>query len=91
MPKKSGELRLYMHYKKLNQITNRNIYSIPWINEIFDTMKGALVFSKFDLKSTYNFMQTPGNNEYNTAFNTKFSHFEHLIMTPGLTNASAVF
>ncbi|KAG4101168.1 hypothetical protein H8356DRAFT_1344534 [Neocallimastix lanati (nom. inval.)] len=29
MPKKSGELRLYMHYKKLNQITNRNIYSIP--------------------------------------------------------------
>jgi len=53
-------------------------------------MKGAVVFSKFDLKSAYNLVRIREGDEYKTAFNTKW-HFEHLVMPFGLTNALSVF
>jgi len=90
VPKKSGELRLCMDYRKLNQWTKRNAYLIPRISAVFEAMKGAVVFSKFDLKSAYNLVRIREGDEYMTAFNTKFEHFEHLVMPFGLTNAPAV-
>ena len=90
VPKKSGELRLCMNYRKLNQWTKRNAYPIPRISAVFEAMKGAVVFSKFDLKSAYNLVRIREGDEYMTAFNTKFEHFEHLVMPFGLTNAPAV-
>ena len=90
MPKKSGELRLFMDYRKLNQWTKRNAYPIPRISAVFEAMKGALVFSKFDLKSAYKLVRIR-SDEYKTSFNTKYGHFEHLVMPFGLTNAPAVF
>ena len=91
VPKKSGELQLYMDYRKLNQWTKRNAYPIPRISAVFEAMKGAIVFSKFDLKSAYNLVRIREGDEYKTAFNTKFGHFEHLVIPFSLTNAPAVF
>jgi len=91
VPKKSGELRLCMDYRKLNKWTKRNAYPLPRISAVFEAMKGAVVFSKFDLKSAYNLVRIREGDEYKTAFNTKFGHFEHLVMPFGLTNAPAVF
>jgi len=91
VPKKSGELRLCMDYRKLNKMTKRNAYPLPRISSVFESMKDAVVFSKFDLKSAYNLVRIREGDEYKTAFNTKFGHFEHLVMPFGLTNAPAVF
>jgi DNA primase large subunit len=57
VPKKSGELRLIMDYRKLNQRTKRKAYLIPRISSDFEGMKEAVVFSKFDLKSAYNLVR----------------------------------
>jgi len=54
-------------------------------------MNGTVVFSKFDLKSAYNLVLIREGEEYKTAFNTKFEHFEHLVMPFDLTNSPAVF
>jgi len=89
--KKSGELRLCMDYRKLNQWTKRNAYPIPRISAVFEAMKEAVVISKFDLKSVYNLVRIREGDEYKTAFNTKFEHFEHLVMPFRLTNTPAVF
>eukprot|EP00833_Pecoramyces_ruminatium_P016170 jgi/Orpsp1_1/1190202/evm.model.d7180000077406.1 len=72
-------------------MTKRNAYPLPRIKQVFEAMKGAVVFSKFDLKSAYNLVRIKEGDEYKTAFNTKFGHFEHLVMPFGLTNAPAVF
>jgi len=80
-----------MDYRKLNQWTKRNAYPIPRISVVFEAMKGAVVFSKFDLKSAYNLVRIHEGDKFKTAFNTKFGHFEHLMMPFGLTNVSVVF
>jgi len=58
---------------------------------MFEAMKGVVMFSKFELKSSYNLVRIREGDKYKTAFNTKFGHFEHLVMPFGLTNAPAVF
>ena len=80
-----------MNYCKLNLWTKRKAYPIPRISAIFEIMKGAVVFSKFDLKSAYNLVRIREGDQYKTAFNTKFAHFDHLVMPFGITNAPALF
>ena len=58
VPKKSGELRLFMDYRKLNQLIKiKRLSPIPRINSAFETMKGAVALSKFNLKSAYNLVR----------------------------------
>ena len=49
VPKKSGELRLYVDYRGLNAITLKNRYPLPLINELLDRLNGSMIFSKIDL------------------------------------------
>ena len=51
MKKKDGSLRLCIDYKKLNQVTVKNRYPLPRIDDLFDQLQGASVFSKIDLRS----------------------------------------
>ena len=51
--KKDGTLRLCIDYRMLNKVTIKNRYPLPQIDELFDQMKGATVFSKIDLRSRY--------------------------------------
>eukprot|EP00253_Pinus_taeda_P035306 PITA_35306 len=51
--KKDGTLRMCIDYKQLNKLTIKNKYPLPRINELFDQVKGATVFSKIDLRSGY--------------------------------------
>jgi len=61
-----------MNYRKLNQWTKCNAYPIPRIIPVFEAMKGAVVFSKFDLKYTYNLVRIREDDDYKIAFNTMF-------------------
>ena len=51
--KKDGTLRLCIDYKQLNKATMKNKYHFPRIDDLFDQMRGAKVFSKIDLRSGY--------------------------------------
>ncbi|XP_010692877.2 uncharacterized protein LOC104905919 [Beta vulgaris subsp. vulgaris] len=58
--KKDGTKRLYIDYQGINKITIRNRYPLPRIDELFDQLKGAGIFSKIDLRSESHQMRIVG-------------------------------
>jgi hypothetical protein len=92
VPKKgTTELRPCIDYRQLNNITIKDAYPLPLINEIQDKVKGKKWFTKLDITDAYNRLRIKEGEEWKTAFRTKFGHFEYLVMPFGLTNAPAAF
>ncbi|CAA7037658.1 unnamed protein product [Microthlaspi erraticum] len=70
----------------LNQVTMKNIYRLPRIDELFDQLRGATWFSKIDLASGYHQIPIDEADVKNIAFRTRYGHFEFVVMPFGLTN-----
>jgi len=91
VPKHNGKWRMCVDYRKLNQVTEKDAYSLPLIDEIFDGLNGATVFSTLDLYSGYHQIPMHPESIDFTSFTTIFGNFNFNVMPFGLTNAPATF
>jgi len=91
MDKRDGTIRMCVDYRKLNEVTIKNKYPLPKIEDLFDQLNGARVFSKIDLRTGYHQLKVCGSDIPKTAFTTRYGLFEYTVMSFGLTNAPAYF
>ena len=91
MEKKDGTQRMCVDYRSLNEITIKNKYPLPRIEDLFDQLRGARVFSKIDLRSGYHQLKIRLSEIEKTAFTTRYGLYEYTVMSFGLTNALAYF
>ena len=75
----------------MKKVTIKNKYPLPRIDDLFDQLQGACVFSKIDLRSGYHQLKIRATDVPKTALRTSYGHYEFVVMSFGLTNAPDAF
>ena len=89
--KKTGDVRVCIDYRKLNERTIKDASPLPRIDMCLDCLASAKVFSTIDLQSAYMQLEVAEEDRHKTAFITKYGLFEYLVMPFGLCNAPSTF
>jgi hypothetical protein len=89
--KKYGALRLCIEFRQLNKVTIKNKYPLPRIDDLFDQLKDAKIFSKIDLRSGCHQIRIKEEYISNIAFKTRYGHYEFTLVPFGFSNAAIVF
>ncbi|KII72736.1 Transposon Tf2-9 polyprotein [Thelohanellus kitauei] len=91
--KKDGSHRFYVDFRKLNNVTKRDEYSLPSIDQLFDRLNGAKYFTSLDLYSGYWQCTLEENDKEKTAFSVGIGEglYEFNVLPFGLCNAPSSF
>jgi hypothetical protein len=89
--KKDGTQWMCVDYRPLNEVTIKNKYPLPRIEDLFGQMKGAGVFLKIYLRSRYYQLKIWGSNIPKITFRARYGLSEYTVMSFALKNALAYF
>src|SRR5215216_5912222 len=89
--KKDSSLRMCVDYRQLNDVTIKNKYPLPRIDDLFDQLSGAKVFSKIDLRIGYHQLKIKKEDIPQTAFTTRYGLYKYTVMSFDLSNSPAFF
>jgi hypothetical protein len=89
--KQDGTQRMCVDYRALNEVIIKNKYPMPRIDDLFDQLCNACVFSKIDLRLGYHQVKIQESNIPKTAFMLRYGLYEYTMISFGLTNAPTYF
>jgi transposase InsO family protein len=89
--KKNGQYRFCIDFRKLNELTRKDAYPLPRIDEILDALGGAKIFTTLDLANGYWQIPLEEEAKCKTAFITHRGLYQFIDMPYGLTNAPPTF
>ena len=89
--KKDGTARVVVDYRALNDITVKNKYPLPLMDELFDRVVNAKFFSKLDLRTGFHQIRIHDDDVEKTAFRTRYGSFEYRVLPMGLCNSPGTF
>lgn len=89
--KPGGGLRFCVDYRKLNQLTKKDRYPLPLIDEVFERPSRARIFTKLDIRQGFHRIRMHPDSEDLTTFRCRYGTYKYKVMPFGLTNGPATF
>ena len=84
-------MKIWNDYRQLNNVTIEYKYPLPRIDALFDQLEVASYYSKIRIRLGFHKLRVIGEDVQKTTFLTRYGHYEFMVMSFGLANASVAF